>query len=198
GVRGEGVFNGIENTMFRRDSRDLTERELKERGRIAGFLKGYIEERMRDPETRALNTSAVFREARAAILSATTPEALGRVASSILRLNERRSEELRLHRAAPDRHPEPAIMPLNARERNLLFNGRAPDHNTREMRELRLNYGLSREERARRVSDLREGRIEPSEALSHMLRELETRKTAKAVAHYQACLLNEKMNNAGC
>src|SRR5262249_10546623 len=68
GVSREAVFNAIDNTMFRRDSRDLTERELKERGRIAGFLKGYIDERMRDPETRALNTSAVLREARAAIL----------------------------------------------------------------------------------------------------------------------------------
>lgn len=197
GVSRDALFNAIDNTMFRRDSHDLTERELKERGRIAGFLRGYIDERMRDPETRALNTSAVFREARAAILNATAPEALGRVASSILRLNERRSEELRLHRDAPDHHPEPAIMPLNARERNLLFNGRAPDHHTREMRELRLNYGLSREERARRAADLGEGRIEPSEALSHMLRELQTRKTAKALAHFQAGVLNEKMNNAG-
>lgn len=183
--------------MFRRDSHDLTERELKERGRIAGFLKGYIDERLRDPETRALNTSAVFREERDAILNATTPEALSRVASSILRLNERRSQDLRLHRAATDRHPEPAVMPLTAMERNLLFNGRAPDHHTREMRELRINYGLSRESRARLVADLREGRIESSEALSQMLRELETRKTTKAVAHFQAGVLNEKMNNEG-
>jgi len=197
GVSREALFSAIDNRMFRRDSQYLTERELKERGRIAGFLKGYVDERMRDPETRALNTSTVFREARAEILGATTPEALGRVASSILRLNERRSEELRLHRADPARHPEPAVMPLNARERNLLFNGRAPDHHTREMRDLRMNYGLSREERTRRAADLREGRIEPSEALGRMLRELETRRTAKAVAHFQAGVLNEKMNNAG-
>ncbi len=88
-------------------------------------------------------------------------------------------------------------MPLNARERNLLINGRAPDHHTREIRELRLNYGLSREARARRADDLREGRIEPSESLGNMLQELETRKTARAVAHFQASLINEKMDNAG-
>lgn len=64
GVRRESLFKAIDNTMFQRDARDLSGRQLKERGRIAGFLKGYIDERMRDPETRALITSAVFREAR--------------------------------------------------------------------------------------------------------------------------------------
>ncbi len=197
GVSRESLFKAIDNTMFQRDARDLSDRELKERGRIAGFLKGYIDERLRDPETRALNTSAVFREARAVIINTTTTEALGHAAASILRSNEQCSEELRRHYAAPDRRPLPAVMPLNARERNLLFNGRAPDHHTREMRELRLNYGLSRAERAERITDLREGRIEPSEALSSMLQELETRKTAKAVAHFQASILNEKMVSAG-
>lgn len=197
GASRESLFKAIDNTMFQRDARDLSDRELKKRGRIAGFLKGYIDERMRDPETRALNTSAVFRDARAAIVNTTTPEALGRVAASILRSNEQRSEELRRHYAAPDRYSLPAVMPLNARERNLLFNGRAPDHHTREMRELRLNYGLSRAERAKRIADLREGRIEPSEALSSLLQELETRRTAKAIAHFQASILNEKMDRVG-
>jgi hypothetical protein len=197
GVSRESIFKAIDNTMFQRDARDLSDRELKERGRIAGFLKGYVDERLRDPETRALNTSAVFREARAAIINSTTPEGLGRVAASILRSNEQRSEELRRYYAAPDRHPLPAVMPLNARERNLLFNGRAPDHHTREMRELRLNYGLSRAERAERIADLREGRIEPSEALNSMLQELETRRTTRAIAHFQASILNEKMDKAG-
>src|SRR5574341_265279 len=144
GVSRELLFKAIDNTMFHCDSRDLSDRELKERGRIAGFLKGYIDERLRDPETRALNTSAVFREARATIINSTKPEALGHAAASILRSNEQCSEALRRHYAAPDHYPLPAVMPLNARERNLLFNGRRPDHHTREMRELRLNYGLSR------------------------------------------------------
>jgi hypothetical protein len=197
GISREALFTAINNTMFHRDTRDATERELNERARVAGFLKGYIDERMRDPETRAMNTSPVFREARAVIVDAKTAEALGQAATLILRLNERRSEELRRHRAAPSLYPMPAIMPLNARERNLLFNGRAPDHHTREMRELRLSYGLSREERAARTADLHEGRIEPSTALNHMLQELETRKTAKALAHFQASVLNEIVDNAG-
>ncbi len=175
----------------------LTEREADERSRIGTFLKNYVGERLRDPETRALNTSPVFRDARAAIFSATTPEALGRVAADLLRVNERRSEELRQHRVAPEKYPLPTAMPLNTRERNLLFNGRAPDHHSPEMRELRLNYGLSRRERAARIADLREGRIEPSEVLKTMLQELETRRTARAVAHFQASIINEKMNKEG-
>ncbi len=176
---------------------ELTERETDERSRIGAFLKNYVGERLRDPETRALNTSSVFRDARASLFNTTTHEALGRVAADLLRVNERRSEELRRHRAAPEKHPLPTVMPLNTRERNLLFNGRAPEHHTPEMRELRLNYGLSRSERTARIADLREGRIEPSEVLKTILRELETRKTAKAIAHFQASIINEKMNSEG-
>ncbi len=176
---------------------ELTERETDERSRIGAFLKNYVGERMRDPETRALNTSSVFRDARAAIFSTTTPEALGRVAADLLRVNERRSEDLRRHRTAPDRYPPPSLMPLSAWERNLLFYGRAPEHHTAEMRELRLNYGLSRRERTERIADLREGRIEPSESLNAILQELETRKTTKAIAHFQASIINEKMNREG-
>jgi hypothetical protein len=172
----------------------LTEREIDERSRIGTFLKSYVNERLRDPETRALNGSVVFRDARAAMFNATTPEAFGRVASDLLRVNERRSEELRRHRAAPEKYPLPTVMPLNTQERNLLFNGRAPDHHTPEMRELRLNYGLSRSERVTRGADLLEGKVEPSEALKIMLKELGTRNTTKAVAHFQASIINEKVS----
>ena len=172
----------------------LTEREADERSRIGTFLKNYVNERLRDPETRALNRSPAFRDARAAIFNSTTPEALGHIAADLLRVNERRGEELRRHCAAPDRNPPPSVTPLNLWERNLLFNGRAPEHHTPEMRELRLNYGLSRMSRAARIADLREGRISPSEALNVILQELQTRTTARAIAHFQASLLNEKMN----
>jgi hypothetical protein len=197
GVSRKGISSAVDNTMFQRDSPDWTEPEINERARIAGFLKSYIGERLRDPETRALNTSAVFREARSAIINTKTPEELGRIAASFLRLNEQRSEELRRHRTDPDRFSSPAEMPLTARERNLLFTGRAPDHHTREMRELRLGYGLSRAERRERAVAIHDGRIEPSDALKTMLQELKTRKTAKAVAHFQAGILNEKMTHVG-
>jgi len=41
--------------------------------------------------------------------------------------------------ADPDRHPRPTVAPLDWRLRNLLFNGDAPEHHTRVMREFRIN-----------------------------------------------------------
>src|SRR5262245_23364941 len=83
----------------------------------------------------------------------------------------------RSHHSDPDHHRPPKQMPLSARELKLLFNGRAPDHHTKEMRDLRINYGFSRAERTDRLAALREGRIEPSEALKVILQEMKTRKT---------------------
>lgn len=197
GVRRDSLFKAINNTFFQAAPPDRTKGELEDRRKTATFLKGYIDERLRDPETRALNASAVFREARAAIIQAATPEALGRAAASILRANEQRSEALRQHHANPDRYSPPEVKPFNLWERNLLFNGRAPEHHTQEMRDLRIHYGLSRVERSRRTDALREGRVEPSDALWKMLQELDSRRTARAVAHFQASVLNERIREAG-
>jgi hypothetical protein len=197
GVSRDSLFKAIDNTFFHFTAHDLTNHEFEERSKTAAFLKGYIDERLRDPETRALNTSTVFREARATIINSTKPETLGRAATSILRSNQQRSEELRQHRADPNRYLPPDVMPLNVWERNLLFNGRAPDHHTREMRDLRLTYGLSRTERSQRTIDLNEGRIEPSNPLRTMLHELDSRRTSRAVAHFQASILNEQVRAVG-
>lgn len=187
------TWNGQQGREVRQD---LSEPEREERSRIASFLKSYIDERLRDPETRALNTSDAFRQARNVILTTSTPEALGRAASAFLRVNERQSEELRRHWANLEEHPHPTVRPLGERERRLLFFGRAPEHHTPEMRELRIHYGLSRAERGERLLALREGRIEQSAVLKTMLAELENRRSVRAVAHFQASVINEKMNNA--
>lgn len=197
GVSRDSLFKAIDNTFFHFPTHDLTNRELEERSKTATFLKRYIDERLRDPETRALNTSTVFREVRATIINSTTPEALGHAAASILRSNQQRSEELRRHRADPHRYSPPEVMPLNVWERNLLFNGRAPDQHSREMRDLRLNYGLSRTERSQRTIDLHDGRIEPSDPLRTMLQELDSRRTIRAVGHFQASILNEQVRAVG-
>jgi hypothetical protein len=200
GVTRAMLFAAIDGSANRRDGKgaqESTERERLERAKAAGFLKSYIDERLRDPETRALHRSAEFRQARAEFIAAKTPEALGRAAETFLRINLQRSESLRRYLADPDHHPRPDAAPLNPRERNLLFNGRAPDHHTREMRELRINYGFSRLERAARTEKLHQGLLEPSQSLKLMVEELETRKTAKAISHFQASLLNERMNNEG-
>jgi len=41
-------------------------------------LKAYVKERLKDPETRALNASETFREAHGRITEARTPEELNR------------------------------------------------------------------------------------------------------------------------
>jgi hypothetical protein len=201
------LFAAINRTFLQTDQRsekekpddkpELSEQEKDEQEKIAAFLKSYIDERLRDPETRALNSSSEFRLARARLIDARTPADLGRAAANFLRFNQRNSEALRMHLAAPNRHPQPAARPLNARERNLLFNGRAPDHHTPEMRELRINYGLSRAERAARTEKLHQGLIEPSQSLRLMIDQLDKRRTVKAISHFQASLLNEQMNNEG-
>jgi len=197
GVSRDSLFKAIDNTFFHFAAHDLTNHELEERSKSATFLKGYIDARLRDPETRALNTSTVFREARATIINSTTPEALGRAAALVLRSNQQRSEELRRHRADPNRYSPPEVMPLNVWERNLLFNGRAPDHHTREMRDLRLSYGISRTERSQRTIALHDGRVEPSDPLRTILQELDSRRTTRAVAHFQASILNEQVRAVG-
>jgi len=88
-------------------------------------------------------------------------------------------------------------MPLSVKERNLLFYGRAPEHHTPEMRELRQFWGLSREERRQQVTRLRDGELAPSGPLHWMLTELEARKTERAVGHFQATILNERMDRPG-
>lgn len=192
GVPRAELFRAIDRRMARPDV-EVEREKLKE---IGGFLKAYLDERLRDHETRALHSSAVFREARAAIVNAQTPAELGRAAEDFLRTNRRRSEDLRQHLADPAHHSPPAPRPLDARERNLIFYGRAPEHHTPEMRELRIYYGLTKAERAARVAQLRESVLEPSLPLKQLLDELATRRTTKAVSHFQASLLNEQMNHA--
>lgn len=183
------LFRAIDQRMARPDV-EVEQEKLKE---IGGFLKAYLDERLRDPETRALHSSAGFREGRAAIVNAQTPAELGRAAENFLRTNRGRSEELRQHLADPTHHSPPAQRPLDAGERNLIFYGRAPEHHTPEMRELRIYYGLTKAERAAWVAQLRQGELEPSPVLQQLLDELTTRHTTKAVSHFQASLLNEQV-----
>jgi hypothetical protein len=176
---------------------ELSEEKRAERFKVSEFLKGYLEERLHDPETRALNSSAAFRSMHQQFTATTSSEELNRFAETFLRDNLARGEALRLHKADPVHHSQPDIMPLNVRERNLLFYGRAPEHHTPEMRDLRYAWGLSREARANHVRDLHEGRLQPSARLEKMLTELDTRQSLPALKHYQASLLNEKMDNPG-
>src|SRR5215510_2691932 len=141
---------------------------------IGYFIKAYVKERFRDPETRALNVSEAFRNAHERITDTRTPEELNRAASAILKGDD-----------------------FSWRERALLFFGRASERHTREMRQLRHSWGLTRDERAEYVRALGEGRRSPSPALDKLLTELETRTSSRAISHYRASILNEEMRNPG-
>lgn len=167
---------------------ELSEKEREERFRIGIFLKDYVAERLRDPETKALNSSDRFRRAHGQFTEARTPERLNEIAAEILRENRARGEAL------PEK---PGEKPLTPRERTLLFFGRPTAHHTTEMRELRFAWGLSRTERAARVEALAEERLAPSPSLKEMLAELDTRHSLPALRHYQASILNEEMRNPG-
>jgi hypothetical protein len=171
GVPRETLRQSIDATFFTHATPTSSEAIRQERRTLARLLKDYVAERLRDPETRALNTSPIFRAAHTALQQTTTPAELGRAAASLLRTTAERS-------------------PLTSHERKLLFNGRAPDHHTAAMRELRLLYGLSPAARADRLAALRSGQQPPSSALQTLLDELSARPTVKAVAHLQASLLN--------
>ncbi|MCG3144878.1 MAG: hypothetical protein HONDAALG_02388 [Gammaproteobacteria bacterium] len=188
GMSRSAIAHRIDAAIYHREAPETDE----ERRAISGFLKAYVDERLKDPETRALNGSASFRQAHSQIVAATTPEELNRVAESFLRQNLERSTAIRNGQST-----KPNEIPLSARERNLLFFGRAPEHHTAEMRELRHAWGLSRAERAEQVAALSEGRLEPSPTLAKMLAELESRRSAPALRHYQASIMNEEMRNPG-
>lgn len=198
GASREIIFAAIDGHQRKlNDAQQGGPEERDEWLKVGGFIKAYVGERLRDPETRELNRSPEFREAQAKIGAARTPKELSRTAENFLRENTERSRLLRLHREEPDQYPLPEPLPLDARQRQLLFYGRSPEHFSPEMRELKFNWGMSREEREARAQLLREGQLESSPALKLMLRELENRHSVKAVAHYQAAILNEKLENPG-
>jgi hypothetical protein len=154
------------------------EKEYDYRLKVAGFLKSYVHERLRDPETRLIHNNEIFRNAHRALDQAQTPEELNRVAYDFMSRNERQGK------------------PFGEQERWVLFNGRAPDHYTPEMVELRLNWGLPREGREHALGD---GRLPLSPTLKAMVDELESRRNVESVRQYQKSLMTppEEMRNPG-
>ncbi len=156
------------------EDRAALQKESDKNHCIGSFLKAYTNERLKDPETRALNAAERFRDAHERITETGAPEELNQAANQILRGNG-----------------------LGWRERALIFFGRAPAHHTSEMRELRYSWGLSRDERAAYAKALHEGKREPSPVLEKMLADLESRTSARGIRHYRASIINREMQNPG-
>lgn len=166
GKDGPAIINGF------------TEKEYDYRVKVAGFLKSYVHERLRDPETRLIHDNEIFRNAHRALNQARTYEELNRAAYDFMSRNERQGKL------------------LSERERRLLFYGRVPDHYTDEMIKLRQAWGLPREGREQA---LRDGRLTPSSTLIETAGELESRRNVESVRQYQKSLMTppEEMRNPG-
>lgn len=170
------------STWIGRDGPSLingfTEKEYEYRVKVAGFLKSYVQERLRDPETRLTHDNEFFRTARNALDRARDYRELNRAAYDFMTRNEREGKL------------------LSEQERQLLFNGRTPDHYSAEMIELREAWGLPREGREQA---LRDGRLPPSATLIKMSDELESRRNVESVRQYQKSLTTppEQMRNPG-
>ncbi len=166
GKNGPALINGF------------SEKEYDYRLKIAGFLKSYVYERLRDPETRLIHDNEIFRNAHRALEQARTSGEINRAAHNIMGRFERQDR------------------PISEQERWLLFNGRMPNHYTRDMIELRLTWGLPREGREQA---LRDGRLPMSQMLKPMLDELESRRNIESVRQYQKAMTTppEEMRNPG-
>jgi hypothetical protein len=176
GMAPKTILSGIDELVEewnRNLPEDLTtkqrERALAKNHSVGASLKGYVDGRLKDPETRALNRSEVFREAHARITEARTSDELNRAADAARNDNR-----------------------FNERDRKLLFFGRAPDHHTQEMRELRRMWWLPQKERVKAIS---EGKLAPSPELKELVAELDSRDTKGRVDYFFSALKNppEKM-----
>jgi len=136
------------------------------------FISGYVKERLGEPEVKALQRNDAFRDYLHQLNESRTPAELSRAAERILSENESRSAS---------KNDGEHGRALNFKERQLLFLGRSPDHFTTEMRQLRLDWGLNRLERDAREVELLRGRGEMSATLRELVKELDSRKTSKAV-----------------
>jgi MobL relaxases len=179
----EKMGSGARLQIYTRTSRDgaalingLTEQEYDHRLKIAGFLKGYVRERMGEPETRLTHDKEIFRNPRKTLDGVRTPEDLNRVAYAFMSRIEQQGS------------------PISQQERELLFIARPPAHYTPEMIELRQTWSLPREERRQA---LREGKFPQSPAYKAIRGDLDRRRDVESVRQFQAALLNppEEMAN---
>jgi len=160
------------------------------REQVARFLRDYIDARLRDPETAARNRSPEFRKYQDQLHAARTPEEVNRVAAAINKENWEAGERQKRDERLPEVSERPGIAKLGPKVMKLLFYGRAPEHYTAEMRDLRYQWGMSKEEKDARLRDLKEGKTQPSLTLRLMIKDLESRASHEAMSHYQAQLKN--------
>ncbi|MFL6284597.1 MAG: DNA-processing protein DprA [Pyrinomonadaceae bacterium] len=175
------------NTWYGLHGREITGRS-EAREQVARFVGNYIDHRMRDSETRAINQSSEYREYAGRLDSARSVEELRASAKDIRRENYQLSEQHKAHRQDPEHAPRPERRALGQREMSQLFLSPAPRHYTSEMRDLRHNLSATGRDKDNLVRGLERGDVSPSKNLSALLRELDGRRSPEAVSHFVRCL----------
>ncbi|MDQ3686265.1 MAG: hypothetical protein M3430_11805, partial [Acidobacteriota bacterium] len=148
----------------------------RERDDVYDFARQYVAYRAQDEGTRLRNENRLFREFSARLDRAHTPGELQATLNDIRRKNYNRAAHPEQHeeeRREDRRRGEQTRRPLSFNEMRLLLLAPAPEHYTDEMRELRASRSVSVHDKAQRLTSLERGTIEPSLALSIILREFD-------------------------
>lgn len=175
------------NTWHGPHGREITGRN-ETREEVSRFVGRYIDHRLRDSETRALNQSAEYRNYSRRLDAARTVEELRSTAHDIRKENYQLSEQHKAHRRDPEHSARPERRALGQREMAQLFLSPAPRHYTSDMRDLRHNLSATSRDKENLIRALERGEAAPSKNLSSLLRELEGRRSDEALAHYARCL----------
>lgn len=163
------------------------------------FARDYVNYRLLDETTRLKNGNRLFREFGTRLNNAGSQENLRETINSIRRENyarEKFPERFASETEARKRSGEQPRRPLNEIELKKLFLAQSPSHYTTEMRELRLNYSLTKGEKTERIKGLESGVVEPSSALKTLLTEFERTRsnnqaqTARNIKAFLADYLN--------
>lgn len=156
------------------------------RQQVSGFVREYVAYRLRDPDTRLLNSHRLFREFNTRLDEARTPTELRQTVAAIRQENYARAhypERFAEENAAARASGAQVRRPLNEGELRRLLLAPAPAHYTPEMQAWRIDYLTQSRDKATHLRGLAEGRVAPSPALQTLLQEFT--RTQNADPHRQ-------------
>lgn len=173
--------------------------ESNERARLFQFARDYASFRAQDAQTQLRASSALARDYLQRLEKARTPEEMLRAVTEIKRENRDRREHPEKFRASEEylnARGELAHRPLRDDELRQVFLASSPDHHTAEMRSVRLEAaahtaGRAKQERARQLADLEQGRVRLSPELHVLLTELERVRSPRDLKLFYAQMLND-------
>lgn len=164
----------------------------QERTDTVRFISSYIDYRLNDHATLQLYTNPTFRSYSERLAAAHTPDELIKAGNEIRLENYQLNQQLIAHRADPAKVAAPEKQPLRVMEMREVFLTATPTANTRgereQMKDILQSMTIFGKEKTERVKLLSEGKLAPSQSLSKLLTNLDTRQTPRAVDHFYSSL----------